>query len=711
MKSFFILALFLSTALLPSFGQTSRDFAVMANFELGFSPPTINLSWAPNNFIKFYEVYRRNYPVQAFERIATNITETSYTDANIVPDMTYEYLILARCSTRVVLNQVENNFVWAATGYLMAGHKKEPLRYGTALILVDETQAEAIKEELDGYIDGLVVSGWNVVARNVPRAETFDGAKVKQVKSAILAEKAKNPDISTVVLIGHVPVPYSGNFIAQPGQTYPPDGHEEHGGAWPSDLYYGVLEEDLWTDMTANNTLPGRPENDNIPGDGKFDQSTIPGRVELQIGRIDFYNLKMSSQSETELLKRYFGKVHKFKNGISLFNKKTLIDDNFPAVNFGFLENFSSGGWRNGAALTGKDNVAEADWFSDLGKDSYLFAYGTGPGYYNSCGGVTQSDQMATNPHSAAFTLLFGSYFGDWDSESNLMRTAIASEPSILTCSWSARPHWYMHSMAFGYPIGHTAMTAQNNSNDYFNMLVYEYDGDIYDGESVQVATRRIHPALMGDPTLTALDPERNATDLLPPAGLTIVKKGSKDISITWEIPLVEKIHHYDIFRSEGSKLGPWAKLNDEPLTHGEYIDNSTFEGEVWYMVRKREPYATVNGTQELYGYGRHGMITNGGTSVETGTEREMRVWPNPATDALSLAVNTEEMNGRLNIDISNGMGARVRHMDYGMVTSAGHTLSIVLEDNEGNPLPSGVYFLEVNKDNLIRTIKFTINK
>src|SRR5207253_1848922 len=110
----------------------------------------------------------------------------------------------------------------------------------------------------------------------------------------------------------HVPVPYSGKIN--------PDGHSDHVGAWPADVYYGDIDGN-WTDTTVDFTQSTRPPSDaadnlrltNRPGDGKFDQDQIPSAVELEVGRVDLANMPGDDYwgvdavipSETELLRRY----------------------------------------------------------------------------------------------------------------------------------------------------------------------------------------------------------------------------------------------------------------------------------------------------------------------------------------------------------------------------------------------------------------------
>ena len=84
--------------------------------------------------------------------------------------------------------------------------------------------------------------------------------------------------------MGNIPVPYSGDIA--------PDEHPNHTGAWPADVYYGDMDG-TWTDQSANyqqtvNSDPAdRARLSNTPGDGKFDQTTPPSAVELQVGRVD----------------------------------------------------------------------------------------------------------------------------------------------------------------------------------------------------------------------------------------------------------------------------------------------------------------------------------------------------------------------------------------------------------------------------------------
>ena len=144
--------------------------------------------------------------------------------------------------------------------------------------MVDDRFSGALAGELEQLRKDLIGDGWSVVRRDVSASSSSP-----DVKSQIRAEYNADPaNMRAVFLIGHVPVPYSGLIN--------PDMHLNHLGAWPADSYYGDMDGN-WTDNSVYKTDAEFSWNDNVPGDGKFDQSTIPSAVELEVGRVDFYDL------------------------------------------------------------------------------------------------------------------------------------------------------------------------------------------------------------------------------------------------------------------------------------------------------------------------------------------------------------------------------------------------------------------------------------
>lgn len=151
----------------------------------------------------------------------------------------------------------------------------------------------------------LAADGWNVYSEIINET-----AVVSDVK-AFIESKRSTTGCDAVYLLGHLPVPYSGVYCQDDIYKYPPDGHNEtdpnsHCGAWIADVYYGTTSG-TWTD-TDSTILAKRPENDNLIGDGKFDNHRIPREVGIALGRVDFYDMPQFTKSELKLTRQYLNK-------------------------------------------------------------------------------------------------------------------------------------------------------------------------------------------------------------------------------------------------------------------------------------------------------------------------------------------------------------------------------------------------------------------
>ena len=370
-----------------------------------------------------------------------------------------------------------------------------------------------------------------------------------------LIQNDYNSDSSNVkaaLLFGHVPVPYSGSTAW--------DGHvPQHQGAWASDTYYGVMGGS-WTDSSVN--IPSGPtyiENFNVPGDGKFDQSTIPADAVLAVGRVDLANLPSFSKSEQELLRQYLNKDHNFRHRVFTAQRRGLLHDDFGVFSG---EAFASSGWCAFAPMFGASNINEVGGgatFSTLSSQSYLFTYGCGPGTVNTCQGVGQTSDFANNDPQTVFTMFFGSYFGDFDKSDNFLRAPLATPSYTLTSCWSGRPHWYLHRMAMGDIIGNSAILTQNNSGTY------------WPGKS---GSRGTDIALMGDPTLR-LHP------VIPPSNFT-ASAGSSGNNLSWNASSDSAIAGYHVYRASSS-AGQFSRLTGSPINATSFVDST---GNYTYMVR-----------------------------------------------------------------------------------------------------------------------------
>ncbi|HWQ92531.1 MAG TPA: fibronectin type III domain-containing protein, partial [Clostridia bacterium] len=379
------------------------------------NPPSIKLSWPGDANAVDYTISRRQRDDAVWgTALGLSGEAEEYLDTNVALGGSYEYR----------LRKTGNGYL--GYGYIYAGISLPLVEVrGRVILLVERSQAREMAVELARHEQDLVGDGWIVSRLEVDATNT-----AAQVKAEVLVKCSADPgEYKTLFIFGRVPVPYSGEIA--------PDGHGDHVGAWPADVFYGDLDGG-WTDTMVNKASAADTRNRNVPGDGKFDASSLPSDVDLEVGRVDLGNLPAFGVSEQQLLRRYLRKAHAFRFGRLAAERWGLVDDKF-GVNNG--EAFAVNGWRNFSAMFGAAGVVPASW-STLTTQSFLWAYGCGPGTYTSAGGVTTTPSLAATDPKAVFTMLFGSYFGDWDSRDNLMRAALGTPNYTLACVWAGRPNF-----------------------------------------------------------------------------------------------------------------------------------------------------------------------------------------------------------------------------------------------------------------------------
>lgn len=681
----------------------SRDFAVLLGAEVSESTKSIKLKWEINELAKQYRVFRKKVGDMSFGAtpLATlDSTATEFTDTNVEIGVAYEYEVWVYS-----LGTAEGspmNF-WGF-GYILTGIKvPEYEQSGYVLLLIDNSMTDPLKNEITRLKHDLRAEGWGVIEKYAPRTEAFDGAAVKQTKQLILDEYAKHgAKLKSIYILGRVAVPYSGDLY--------PDAHPDHRGAWPADIYYGYTNESAWTDVTVNVSTANRQANKNIPGDGKFDQTINNlALAQFSVGRVDLYGMKAFhgelQDPEAMLLKRYLDKNHNYRNGNFEFSNSGIIDDNFAASSF--IEAFASSGWRNIGVLTDGKSVRKADFFNTLGTESHLFAYGCGGGSYTNCGGVGNTSDFASKPVNAVFTMLFGSYFGDWDIDNNFLRAPLASDPMALTSAWAGRPHWYFHHMAFGYPIGYSALLSHNNMDTYKPNIVYtaQYpNGVIY-----AIGRRHIHTALMGDPTLKLLPYSVPSPTNISLAVSTGLSAGA--VGVYWDSPILEVPHHFNVYRST-SEFGLYQKVNDEPIAGNSYTDIldgkefEKFDGPVYYMVRTAALETNNSGTYYNLSKGSFSDVIVSSIEDNYDNENMLSITPNPATDFVKINLQTSN-SVNIEIDITDIRGNIVMNLKKDYLNSGSYNFDWNLRNSNGDILPNGIYFVraKIGNDLIIRKL------
>jgi hypothetical protein len=264
--------------------------AVQISANVQSSPASITLTWAPLAGSSGFTIYRKLKAATTWGSTYATASgsATQWTDNAVAIGTYYEYKVVRSASGGT------------GYGYIAAGVEVQPTDYmGKMILLVDNTLSGSLTAELQLLQTDLRADGWAVIRQDVSR--TASVASIRSIISGIY--NADPTNVKAVYLVGHVPVPYSGNTQ--------PDGHSSHQGAWPADGYYGDVNG-TWTDNSVNAT-GGYPLNWNVPGDGKFDQSDYPSALELQVGRVDLSDMPSFAQSETQLLSAYLTKAHDFK--------------------------------------------------------------------------------------------------------------------------------------------------------------------------------------------------------------------------------------------------------------------------------------------------------------------------------------------------------------------------------------------------------------
>jgi hypothetical protein len=528
---------FAAVLLLPAWStaQISQDAAVQVSATVQKLPsPQIQLTW-PLHSATSYAVYRKGFSDTSWgSPLATLAGDaTGYLDTAVSAGIPYEY-------------QVSRSGSVSGVGYVAAGIEAPLVESrGKLVLIVDQTQSAALATELARLEQDLIGDGWTVLRHDVSPADS-----VPSVKALIQADYAADPtNVVAVFLFGHIPVPYSGAIN--------PDGHPDHYGAWPADGFYGDMVG-TWTDtVNYDSTVAGRQHN--VAGDGKYDQSSFPTALKLEVGRADLSNMPtFAPLTETDLLRRYLDKDHRFRHKQIAAQGRGLIDDYFGY--FGG-EAFAASGWRNFSAFFGAGNVFELDWFSTLTTASYLWAYGCGGGWFQGASGVGSTSNFAGSASQAVFTMLFGSYFGDWDVQDNFLRAPLAGDGLGLTDAWAGRPAWHFHHMGMGETIGYSARLTQNNIG---SLYVTGYGATF------------IHIALMGDLTL-------RMHPVAPPSALNATPAGTQ-VTVQWTAS-AEPVAGYHVYRSSSTQ-GPFQRRTSALVTATSFTDLGVPPGTYTYMVR-----------------------------------------------------------------------------------------------------------------------------
>jgi len=540
----FLLPLALTTSLSIRADNTFV-YAVQISASVQSSPPSIHLQWEPDPYgAHSYTVSRKGRNATAWgPGTVLPGNASGFTDPNVVVGGNHEYQV------------VKVGKSYTGYGYICAGINA-PLREGRGklILIVANTYAADLAPELARLKSDLIGDGWQVIRHDVSPADT-----TTRVKNLVLADYRADPaNVRAVFLFGHVPIRRSG--------TLEYDGHGAR--PMPADSFYG--------DMDGN--WSGNP-------------SYLPSDVELMVGRVDFFNMPGSTASgpwpsELDLLRNYLNKDYAWRHKLFTVPRRALMGNRVGDE--GGIASAATG-YRNFTPLAGPGAIEEANvedhappnerWIALLTGGQYLWAYGCGGG------GASSMSQLGTHglyndvwtsdvveqDAQAVFSMLYGSHLGEWDTTDNIMRAMLGTSIGLTACM-GGKPHWYLHHVALGDPIGYSARLTMNNNTLY--------------KAQINPFRRGVHISLLGDPTLR-LDP------VAPASNLSATRSGP-NVALNWSTS-GESVAGYHVYRAT-TPAGPYTRLTPRLLTTSTFIDrNRTAAGT--YMVRAIKLQLTPSGS------------------------------------------------------------------------------------------------------------------
>jgi hypothetical protein len=532
-------------ASLPIHADNTFVYAVQIAATVQTSPPLIRLQWEPDPYgARRYTVSRKGRNATAWgPGTVLSGNAAGFTDPNVVIGGNYEYQV------------VKVGKSYTGYGYIYAG-VNAPLREarGKLILIVANTYAAELAPELARLKSDLIGDGWQVIRHNVSPTDT-----TMRVKNLILADYRADPaNVRAVFLFGHVPIRRSG--------TLEYDGHGAR--PMPADSFYGDMD-----------------------GNWSTNPSYLPSDVELMVGRVDFFDMPGSTASgpwpgQLYLLRNYLNKDHAWRHKLFTVPHRALMGNRVGDE--GGIASAATG-YRNFTPLVGPGTIVEANvqddaslnerWIAFLATGQYLWAYGSGGGGASSMSqlgthglynDVWTSDIVEQDAH-AVFSMLYGSHLGEWDTSDNIMRAMLATSIGLTACM-GGEPHWYVHHMALGDPIGFSARLTMNNNTLY--------------KAQINPFRRGVHISLLGDPTLR-LDA------VAPPSNLFATRSGRKVI-LNWS-PSGEAVAGYHVYRA-ATPAGPYTRLTPRLLTTTTFSDLNRTAGGT-YMVRAVKLQLTASGT------------------------------------------------------------------------------------------------------------------
>jgi hypothetical protein len=615
---------------------TAHDYSVELTADIIENPASITLRWLPDSNATIFQISRKTLGNPDWSAVALlDGSQSSWSDHEVTLGTAYEYRVIK-----------STGLGYSGYGYICSAIRRSPVEdRGKIILLVESDLGSALPLELARLQEDLIGDGWTVIRQDISKS-----ADVTTVKNFVQSVYQADPyGTKALFLFGHLPVPYSGEIS--------PDLHDNDIGAWPADVYYGEFDG-AWTDTTVNRPTSA---NSNTPGDGRFDQNEPPGPVRLQIGRVDLSNLtcfanKTPARYELDLARQYLSKDHAFRHGGLDVQRRGLIFS--PSYRGLEPEPQTCAAWRSFPSFFGRDQIRTIgpdEYFPTLDAESYLWSYVVSGGSTYGSDNVGTSDSWALNEPKVIFTSFLGSYFGNWNQESDFLRAPLGTSEYTLTCIFSGQPPWILHTMAMGEPIGQAALLTQNNR-----------PGGIYPPQ-LNAGAGQVHIALMGDPTLR-MHPVK------PPGNLNGIVNAN-GVTLTWDLSGDGAVSGYYIYKST-SEGGPFTRISEENAAATSFTD-SAGDAQSHYMVRALKLEQTPAGSYYNLSQGIFFPdLTTPSEAPQAPRDLEIRSivqggvtlqWNNPSEDVRSFEIQRRTLPGGTFTKIGEAPGIASSFSDLGL--------------------------------------------
>ncbi len=647
-----------------------KEYAVLLTATSNNSPSQITINWTNDPTAIAYSIDRKLKADTAWTFLANLAPSAStYTDLTVNVGEAFEYRV------------TKTTPILSGYGYIYAGLELGETDFrGEILLLVDANFNSTVATEVQQLELDLIGDGYLVKKQIVNPS-----IGVAAIKNIIVQEYTNSSGLlSTVLTIGHMPAPYSGDFA--------PDGHAERVGAQPADGFYGDIDG-VWTDNTVATSNTGQIHTPNSIGDGYYDQSTFPSLVDLQVGRIDMDKMSGFVLSESNLIKQYLTKNHDYRFAITQPNYRALMnttmDDLIPYTSAAAWRSFSTMFGNSIKEITGC-NTGCTEFIDSLSNENYLWTHMAGGGSDTSMSNtIFTSSQCINRPINTVFMQMYGSYFVEWykggisTTTNHLLRAPLASNGTALATMWSGKaPFWHFHHMSLGETVGYSTLRNQNNYSTY-------------DAGSIN-NQRQVHMALMGDPTLKQ--------HIVLPVSNVIVTPNGNNIDITWSASL-DNVVGYNVYRAD-SLYGMFSKINSSYITGTNFTDNAPLQGSNVYMVRAVKLENRPSGTYYNLSLGvidsTNIVLEIDGLNTAT---ISIAVLPNPSNGAFNLRVKSKsDLNSK--VSVFNALGQEIFSNNYSFTT--GYNLIPINISSYTN----GIYTVLINdeKGNIMKQ-KIILNK